>query len=87
KNTGKLLYRKPLEFYAWSSPIGFYNEKNELYIVIGNSNGHLYLIRGKDGEILFNQVMASNFESSPIVKDNIFVVGARDGGIYRFHVE
>jgi outer membrane protein assembly factor BamB len=87
KRNGQLLYRKPLNFYAWSSPVGFYNEKNELYIVIGNSSGHLYLIRGKDGEILFDQVMSSNFESSPIVKDNILVVGSRDGGIYRFHVE
>ena len=87
KNSGNLLYRKPLTFFAWSSPVGFYNEKNELYIVIGNSSGHLYFIRGKDGEILFDQVMSSNFESSPIVKDNIMVVGSRDGGIYRFHVE
>lgn len=87
KKTGQLIYRKPLEFYAWSSPVGFYNEKNELYIVIGNSSGHLYLIRGKDGEILSNQVMSSNFESSPVVKDSAFVVGSRDGKIYRFHVE
>lgn len=87
KKTGTLLYRKPLNFYAWSSPVGFYNEKNELYIVIGNSSGHLYLIRAKDGEILNDQVLSSNFESSPIVKDNILVVGSRDGGIYRFHVE
>ena len=41
----------------------------------------------KDGEILNDQVLSSNFESSPIVKDNILVVGSRDGGIYRFHVE
>lgn len=87
RKTGQLLYRKPLEFYAWSSPVAFYNEKNELYIVIGNSSGHLYLIRAKDGEILSDQVLSSNFESSPVVKDNILVVGSRDGKIYRFHVE
>ena len=87
KRNGNVLYRKTLNFYAWSSPVGFYNEKNELYIVIGNSSGHLYLIRAKDGEILNDQVLSSNFESSPIVKDNILVVGSRDGGIYRFHVE
>lgn len=87
KNTGRLIYRKPLTFYAWSSPVGFYNEKNELYIVIGNSNGHLYLFNAATGEILFDQVMSSNFESSPVVIGNTLVVGSRDGGIYRFHVE
>lgn len=87
KTTGQCLYRKPLNFYAWSSPVGFYNEKNELYIVIGNSSGHLYLIRGKDGEILSDQVLSSNFESSPVVKGNTFVVGSRNGNIYRFHLE
>lgn len=87
KNTGKLLYAKPLTFYAWSSPIGFYNEKDELFIVIGNSSGHLYLFNAKTGDLLADEVMSSNFESSPVVKDSIFVVGSRDSGIYRFHLE
>ena len=87
KKTGNVLYRKPLEFFAWSSPVGFYNEKNELYIVIGNSNGHLYMFNAKSGEMIFDQVMSSNFESSPVVVNNTLVVGARDGNIYRFHVE
>jgi outer membrane protein assembly factor BamB len=87
KNTGKVLYRKPLNFYAWSSPVGFYNEKNELFVVIGNSSGHLYMFNGKTGDLLFDEVLSSNFESSPVVIGNTLVVGGRDGGIYRFHVE
>ncbi len=87
KNTGKLLYRKPLNFYAWSSPVGFYNEKKELFVVIGNSSGHLYMFNGKTGDLLFDEVLSSNFESSPVVKGNTMVVGGRDGGIYRFHLE
>lgn len=87
KNNGNLLYRKTLNFYAWSSPVGFYNENDELFIVIGNSSGHLYLINAKTGEIIFDQVMSSNFESSPVVIGNTLVVGSRDSGIYRFHVE
>jgi len=87
RTNGNLLYRKSLNFYAWSSPVGFYNEKNELFVVIGNSSGHLYLINGKTGEIIFDKVMASNFESSPVVIGNTLVVGGRDGFIYRFHVE
>ena len=87
KKTGQVLYRKPLDFFAWSSPVGFYNEKKELFIVIGNSNGHLYMFNGKTGDMLFDQVMSSNFESSPVVINNTLVVGARDGNIYRFHVE
>ena len=67
--------------------MGFYNENNELFVVIGNSSGHLYLFNAKTGDMLFDQVMSSNFESSPVVIGNSLVVGSRDGGIYRFHVE
>ena len=87
KKTGELIYRKPLDFYAWSSPVGFYNEKKELFVVIGNSSGHLYMFNGKTGDMLFDQVLSSNFESSPVVIGNTMVVGSRDGNIYRFHLE
>ena len=73
--------------YAWSSPVGFYNENNELFIFQGDCAGNVYLIRGKTGEILFKERMGHNFESSPAVHGNSAVVGTRGNEIYRFDVK
>ena len=76
-----------MDFFAWSSPVAFYNERQELFIVVGDSSGRLYLINGKSGDVIFKEVLGDNFESSPIVKDNMFAVGSRGNRIMRFHVE
>lgn len=87
KQTGQIIYRIPMDFFAWSSPVAFYNERQELFIVVGDSSGRLYLINGKSGDVIFKEVLGDNFESSPIVKDNMFAVGSRGNRIMRFHVE
>ena len=87
KRTGEIVYRTPLKYFAWSSPVAFYNENNQLFIVAGDSSGNAYLIRGKTGEIIFTQHLANNFESSPVVVGNHYVVGSRGSEIYRFSVE
>ena len=85
--TGEIRYRTPLPYYCWSSPVGFYNENNELFIFQGDCAGNVYLIRGKTGEILFKERMGHNFESSPAVRGNSAVVGTRGNEIYRFDVK
>lgn len=85
--TGEIRYRTPLPYYCWSSPVGFYNENNELFIFQGDCAGNVYLIRGKTGEIIFKERMGHNFESSPAVRGNSAVVGTRGNEIYRFDVK
>lgn len=87
KQTGEIVYRTPLNAFAWSSPVAFYNEQHKTFIFTGDSSGNAYLIEGKTGRILFKEHMVNNFESSPIVVDNHFVVGSRGKEIYRFSVE
>ncbi len=87
RSDGTIVYRTPLDFFAWSSPVPFYNERGELFIVTGDSAGHLYLIRGATGEILFKAVLGNNFESTPVAVGNTFVVGSRGQEIHRFHIE
>ncbi|MBO4730243.1 MAG: dehydrogenase [Bacteroidaceae bacterium] len=87
KKTGEIVYRTPLNAFAWSSPVAFYNEKNQAFIFTGDSSGNAYLIEGKTGKILFRENMVNNFESSPVVVDNHFVVGSRGSEIYRFSVK
>ena len=87
RKTGKTVYRKRLNRFAWSSMVGFLNEKGEQYLFAGDSEGNAYLIEGRTGRILFCQHMVNNFESSPVVIGNTLVVGSRGQEIYRFHIE
>ncbi len=85
--TGKILYATPLYQYAWSSPIGYYNENNELFILTGDTSGKIYLIEGKTGKILHQSQIGANFESSPIAIGNTAVVGSRTNGIYKMTIK
>lgn len=87
KNTGKVIYSTTLKEYSWSSPVALFNENKEMFIFTGDTKGYVYLIRGKNGEILFSKHIANNFESSPIVIDNTVVIGSRGKEIYRLSIE
>lgn len=86
KYTGKEVYRIPLNYFAWSSPVGFLNEKDKYYIFAGDASGYAYLIDAKKGEIIFKKVMCNNFESSPVVVGNQLVVGSRGQEIHKFEI-
>lgn len=87
KTTGEIIYSTHLDWYPWMSPVGFLNENNEEYIVAGDTQGRLYLIEGNTGKIIFKNTMGANFESSPAVRDNSFVIGSRGTNIYKFHIK
>ena len=84
---GKIVYTTRLNQFAWSSPIGYMNEKGEQFIFTGDSGGMVYLIRAKNGELLYKHHVASNFESSPIAIGNTAVIGSRQNGIYKFVIK
>lgn len=81
------MYKNTMDFYAWSSPVGFLNEDNELFIVTGDIIGNIYLIQGRTGEVIFKEQIGDNFESSPVVIDSSFVVGSRGTQIFKMHLE
>ena len=87
KKTGEIIYKTHLDWYPWMSPISFINENNEEFVVAGDTRGKLYLINGKTGEIIYKNKVALNFESSPAVRGNSFVLGSRGTQIYKFHIE
>lgn len=86
KKSGEIVWRVPMKYFAWSSPVAFYNEKKQLFIVVGDSAGHLYLFEGKTGKLLFCETLGHNFESSPVVVGSSFVVGSRGEQIHKFTV-
>lgn len=81
--TGEERYMVQLDRYAWSSPVSFLNEHNEMFILLGDCGGKMYVIRAKTGEILVKKQIGFNFESSPLVIGNTAVVGSRTNGIHK----
>lgn len=84
---GSIRYSVPFRAWAWSSPVGFENERGELYILTGDATGRVFLIRGKTGEVLASEQIGYNFESSPVVVGNTVVVGSRGNGIFKLVVK
>ena len=82
--TGEILYTVPYGNFAWSSPISFLNEKDEMFIFTGDAGGTAYVIRGRTGEVLCKKPVGFNFESSPIAVGNTAIVGCRGRNIYKF---
>ena len=85
--TGEILYATPLKYFSWTSPVPYYNENEELFVLTGDTSGNLYLIKGKTGEIITTIHGGNNFESSPVAVGNHAVVGSRGQEIYRFTIK
>lgn len=83
RKTGDTVYEVPLKRYAWSSPVGFLNEKDEMFVLTGDCAGNMYLINGADGKLIHTLKVGANFESSPAVAGNTAVVGSRGQKIYK----
>ena len=83
RKTGDTVYEIPLKHYAWSSPVGFLNEANTMFILTGDCAGNMYLIDAKAGKLLATKAVGANFESSPVVNGNSAVVGSRGQNIYK----
>lgn len=86
KKTGELKFTSPLKAYSWSSPVSFYTKSGDPYVVIGDVVGNMYIINGLNGERIFSKHLGGNFEASPAVIGNQFVVGSRGNKIYKFKI-
>ena len=84
---GSIRYTVGYGNFCWSSPVGFTNENDEFFIFTADANGVVYLIQGRDGNVLCKKEMGANFESSPCVVDSAVVVGCRGTKIYKFIVK
>jgi len=86
RSTGAVRYTVKLNYYAWSSPVGFLNEDGEEYVFTADCSGNVYVIRGIDGRIMCRSRVGANFESSPVVIDNHVVIGSRGNSIYKLSI-
>ena len=86
RKTGETVYEIPLKHYAWSSPVGFLNEKDEMFILTADCSGNMYLIDAKGGTLINTLHVGNNFESSPVVSGNSAVVGSRGRSIFKVSI-
>jgi len=84
--SGEVVYRVQLNNFAWSSPVGFLNEKDKFFVFAGDASGRAYLIEGKTGRVIYEEKMCNNFESSPVVAGNQLVVGSRGTSIIKYEI-
>ena len=71
-----------LRQYGWSSPVCVYDENGRGYVVVSDSAGWYYMLRGETGKLVCSVKLNANVEGSPAVYGDTFVVGTRGQTIY-----
>ena len=71
----------------WSSPVDFYDKNGNAYIVQCDSIGNMFLIDGKNGEILNSLTLDANIEASPAIYEDTIVIATRAGSIYGIEIK
>ena len=74
--TGETVWEKKMNFYTWSSPLPVYGEDGTAHIIIGDSNGQLFLLDSQ-GQTQSVIELGSNIEASPAMFNDTLVVGTR----------
>lgn len=80
-DTGEVIWKKNMK-YCWSSPVAVYSESGTGYMIICDSVGNAHLIDGKTGNTLDSIALGSNIEASPVVFNDMLVVGTRGQQVY-----
>ncbi len=81
-DTGETIWKKSMNHYAWSSPVAVYTETNDVYLVICDSGGYVHLMNAVTGESYTKIGVGSNVEASPIIYNDMLVVGTRGQQVY-----
>lgn len=83
RETGEVVWQLDTKNYSWSSPTAVYTDDGRAYIITCNASGKLLLVDGATGEILDEASLNQTTEASPVVFNNIFVLGTREA-VYGF---
>lgn len=82
KQTGEAVWTFDTAVYSWSSPVDFYDDEGNGYLVYCTSGGYMYLLDGATGEKLDAIDLNGNIEASAAVFNNMVVVGHRSQKIF-----
>lgn len=86
KQTGEIAWEKRMGSYGWSSPTCVYNADGKGYVLVGSSSGRLRLLDGLTGETVAETELRGNIEGSPVVFDDMIIVGTRENYIYGLRI-
>ena len=79
--TGDIIWEKQMK-YCWSSPVAIYSDDGKAYLVIFDSVGAAHLMDGKTGTVLGGINVGYNVEASPVVFNDMMVIGTRGQKVY-----
>ena len=77
KKTGGEVWSVEMKYYSWSSPVAVYDSKGDGYIILCDSDGNMFLLDGRTGNLKSTVNLGKNIEASPAVFGNTIVVGTR----------
>ena len=75
--TGEEIWRMNMNNYAWSSPVAVYDEDGTGYVVVCDSAGDTFFLRGSTGAVLDTLNLGGLVEATPAVYEDMLVVGTR----------
>ena len=78
--TDEIVHEYTMRNYAWSSIAAFYTEDGKTYIALGDSAGNVRLFDAQLN-VLSTVNIGSNIEASPVVFNDMLVVGTRGGSV------
>lgn len=87
KRNGEIIWEVTLPNYSWSSPLDVYDAEGNMYIFQADSGGYIHLLNGSNGEIIYEEKIASLFEASPVAFDNKIIIAARPDRIFCLTIE
>jgi outer membrane protein assembly factor BamB len=86
KTTGDMMWQHTLTDYAWSSPLDIYDADGNMYIFQADSRGHVMLLDGADGKLIYKEKIADLFEASPVAFNNKIIIASRPRKIFCLEV-
>ncbi len=82
KATGQERWRVHLPYYAWSTPVVFYDAEGAGYLVIGDAAGDMILFDAATGTELHRLSLGYLIEAAPAFYEDMIVVAVRGQAIH-----
>ncbi len=81
RETGEVVWKSYAGNYCWSSPTAFYTDDGRAYIFIADVDGDCKLFNAK-GERLAVISLGGTTEASPVVFNDMLIIGTRYGNVH-----